>query len=137
MFDLIIFIVLSLIFWYTVFLNIKITRHNKALKVELMQLALDKAVISQKLSEVNAKPIEDKEAFVKFLSDSREMAFQYIKDVQEKLENMVDELDSSVEYFNNYGIVSQGYPNYEFCKKFVKHYEELKTMIPEDDNNGS
>lgn len=58
----------------------------------------------------------DKENFIKFLSDSREWAFNYIEESQETVKEVID-------YLNN--------KNNDFDKAYAK---KLQTLIPESLN---
>jgi len=102
------------------------------IKQAAMQLVLESDAIS-------AKDIDlDRENFIKFLSDSREWAFEYIEQVQEGLNKFIQEVEPQLEYYNNYGIVIEGMiPPHDFAlKKISKELEELKRLIPQDESNG-
>jgi len=73
-----------------------------------------------------------KENFIKFLSDSRDWAYQYIEDVQKGISEFVSEVEPSINYFNEYGIVIEGMPLYNDMKKFSDSFEKLKKLLPED-----
>ena len=55
-------------------------------KKKLKQMTIDAAIISfefqQLLAERDAKPLEETQGFIKFISESRDWAFTYIEDVQ-------------------------------------------------------
>ena len=57
---------------------------------KIKSLTLDKAVLmvefANLLDKQQAKPIEETEGFLKFVSESRDWAFQYIEDVQNSIE---------------------------------------------------
>jgi hypothetical protein len=75
--------------------------------------------------------------FIKFLSDSRDWAYQYIEDVQGGLKKFMDEVEPQLNYYNNYGIVVEGMvPPHDFAlKKISKEVEELKRFLPEESND--
>jgi hypothetical protein len=52
-----------------------------------------------------------KENFIKFLSDSRDWAFEYIEE---------------------YGLVGDAYPHYHSMKKISAAYKDLKKLLPEE-----
>jgi len=88
---------------------------------------------------VSAKDIDlDRENFIKFLSDSREWAFEYIEQVQDGLNKFIQEVEPQLEYYNQYGIVVDGMiPPHDFAlKKISKELEELKKLVPQDEPNG-
>lgn len=59
-------------------------------KSKVKSLSLDKAVLmiefSNLLDKQQAKPLEETEGFIKFVSESRDWAFTYIEDVQDAIE---------------------------------------------------
>lgn len=73
-----------------------------------------------------------KENFIKFLSDSRDWAFEYIEDVQKQLETFINEIEPEIEYFDEYGIVGDAYPHYYSMKKISAAYKDLKKLLPEE-----
>jgi len=44
-----------------------------------------------------------KESFIKFLSDSRDSAFEYIEEVQAGISSFVKQVDPEISYFKEYG----------------------------------
>ena len=78
-----------------------------------------------------------KENFIKFLSDSRDWAYQYIEDVQNGLQKFIKEISPQLEYYNKYGSVIEGIiPSHDFTiKKISKEIEQLKKFLPESSND--
>lgn len=72
------------------------------------------------------------EDFLKFVSDSRDWAYEYIEDVQAKIKYFVEEIEPEIEYFDEYGLVGDAYPHYHSMKKISGAYKELKKLLPED-----
>jgi hypothetical protein len=72
------------------------------------------------------------EAFLKFVSDSRDWAYQYIDDVQTSLAKFVSDIEPEIAYFDEYGVASSAYPHYHSMKKISGAYKELKNLLPED-----
>jgi alpha-L-fucosidase len=73
-----------------------------------------------------------KENFIKFLSDSRDWAFEYIEDVQKQLETFVRDIEPEIMYFDEYGVVGDAYPHYHSMKKISSAYKDLNKLIPEE-----
>jgi hypothetical protein len=71
-----------------------------------------------------------KDNFIKFISDSRDWAFQYIEEVQDGLKKFVEDIEPEIEYFKEYGDVIGMKPNYYSMKKISESYEELKKLLP-------
>lgn len=78
-------IVFFLSIFYSVYLRIK----NKKLLNQYLQSVIDKNIVTSKLSEIMDKQdnrsVEETEGFLKFVSQSRDWAFQYIEDVQKSI----------------------------------------------------
>ena len=72
--------------------------------------------------------------FIKFLSDSRDWAYQYIEDVQSGIKKFMNEVEPQLDHYNKYGIVVDGMiPPHDFAlKKISKEVEELKKFLPEE-----
>lgn len=73
-----------------------------------------------------------KESFIKFLSDSRDWAFGYIDEVQDKLKTFIDAVEPDIEHFDEYGVVASSSPHYEPLQRISAAYKELKTLLPEE-----
>lgn len=75
---------------------------------------------------------ESNEAFLKFVSDSRDWAYTYIEDVQKSLNEFIISIEPEIIYFDEYGIVGSAFPHYHSMKKISEAYKELKKLIPDD-----
>ena len=78
-----------------------------------------------------------KENFIKFLSDSRDWAFDYIEEVQTGLKKFIEEVSPEIDYYDNYGVAVEGMlaPHDKALKKISKEFSELKKLLPEDTND--
>lgn len=109
----------SYFFGMTVYLTFK----NKSLIEELKEA-----------SDTNYFPNEeDRENFLKFVSDSREWAFDYIEEVQQGLSKFVNEVEPSINHFDKYGSTLWT-PHTENLKVISSSFKELKKLLPEDSN---
>ena len=74
------------------------------------------------------------EDFLKFVSDSRDWAYQYIEEVQAGLSLFINEVAPQIEYYNKYGSSVEGMiaPHDFALKKISSEFEKLKTLLPED-----
>lgn len=73
-----------------------------------------------------------KESFIKFLSDSRDWAFGYIDEVQDKLKTFIDAVEPDIAHFDEYGMVASSSPHYEPLQRISTAYKELKNLLPEE-----
>jgi hypothetical protein len=123
-------------FFVLVYKNIKLNIKLSSKRVEVLRLSIDNAVLSEKLFEnlntPTVKPDETSEAFLKFISDSRDWAYTYIEDVQASLNKFITDIDAEILYFDTYGDLMGAEPNYNSMKKISKAYKELKKLLPED-----
>jgi hypothetical protein len=71
------------------------------------------------------------ESYLKFLTTSRNEAFTYIVDVQEKLDIFSKKIEPQLNYFNTYGR-SVSSPHTIMLEKIDSAYEELKTILPQE-----
>ncbi len=69
--------------------NVKLFLKNRKLYNEILQLGLDRAMLLEKIERLApaSNQIEQTEGFVKFLSQSRDWAFEYIEGVQSALQD--------------------------------------------------
>jgi hypothetical protein len=83
------FLIFIVLFFTVLFFAIKFAVKVRQLDKDLRQMTLDAAIISLEfnklLQEKQARPLQESEGFVKFISESRDWAFEYIEDVQQAL----------------------------------------------------
>lgn len=115
------------------FLMVKNRRLKK--KVRVLSVSLARVEEMVKLSRKDEKDNDvHKENFIKFISDSRDWAYQYIEDVQEGLTSFVNAVEPEISYFDEYGLVGEAYPHYHSMQKISKEYKELKKLLPIEEN---
>lgn len=82
-------------------------------------------------------PPEEKiaqDSFFKFVSDSREWAFEYIEEVQRQVKKFIDTIDNDIDYFDKYGEVIWT-PLTPVMQKISIAFKELKTVMPDESKN--
>lgn len=91
-------------------------------------------LLMQQLSRNTSKTEKEysDEAFLKFVSDSRDWAYQYIDEAQEGINRFITDVEPEIAYFDEYGIVGSAFPHYHSMKKISGAYKELKKLLPED-----
>jgi hypothetical protein len=129
MIDLIfIFMLLSLTL---IFLSLYVLqkRANKTLIAKTLE-----TLLLQQLSRNINKTEKDQsnEDFLKFVSDSRDWAYQYIEEVQGTLNKFITDIEPEIKYFDEYGVASSAYPHYHSMKKISEAYKELKKLLPKE-----
>lgn len=79
-----------------IIVNLKQRKSRAALVSEMMQLVIDKAALIEKIEKLNLEASKEaNDGFVRFLSQSRDWAFNYIEEVQEAIHNYQVSLDGS------------------------------------------
>lgn len=134
--DIIAFGVLSLVIIVLLINNLAIRSKNRKLSAEIIQIALDKAVISQKLKEQldkkDSESIEQSEGFLKFISQSREWAFDYIEQVQAALVEFKNKVEPQILYAKTYGTAVGESAHATVIDKISDAYSDLIKVMPED-----
>jgi hypothetical protein len=95
-------------------------------------LALKKFIDSEIDNKITNQDIHNQN-FVKFLSDSRELAYSYIEEVQAGLNSFVSSVEPEINYFKEHGDLISMSPNYYSLKKIVEEYDKLKKLLPEEE----
>jgi hypothetical protein len=133
---LVFFIILSLSFAVSYFsVLFKLKKSNLALiENYIAKEAALGALLKTKDSSSSVDNEMHKENFIKFLSDSRDWAFDYIEEVQSELEKFIKEIEPEIEYFDEHAVVGSEHPNYYSMKKISKAYKDLKKLLPEGIN---
>lgn len=94
---------------------------NHKLVMSFIQESADKEVVAKKLDEtvamINNTNVEDKDGFIKFLSQSREWAFEYIENVQGAIKVLEEAMQSKND------------------EEINRSYQELLKFIPEEGLN--
>ena len=75
-----------------------------------------------------------KEDFLKFVSESREWAFDYIEEVQEALEKFHKAVKRDIEYFDKNGDPMGMKPNYDSLVRISAAYKDLMSILPEEND---
>jgi len=119
---LIVAIVLALLFFV---IGFRLSyQKNELLKLYALQTAK---------MDANSYPV--KEDFLKFVSDSREWAFEYIEEVQKVITDFKTKVNPHIEYFDKFGdVISNQRPDYEAMKTISVAYKELISVLPGEDN---
>ena len=129
MIDLIFMFILSSLTLLFLSLYVLQKKANKTLIAKTLE-----TLLLQQLSRSTSKTDKEyaDEAFLKFVSDSRDWAYQYIDEAQEGINKFITDVEPEIAYFDEYGIASSAYPHYYSMKKISGAYKELKKLLPEN-----
>lgn len=108
------------------------------IRSQYQKLFIDMMLLEKLINEIEESKIKTdegvhKENFIKFLSDSRDWAYQYIEDVQSGLNSFINETAPEINYFKEYGDTMAMAPNYYSMKKIAEEYEKLKSLLPKEE----
>lgn len=134
MFDITIFMLFITMFIYLMINNVIVRIKNKKLALTLLQERIDKNIIIDKINKDldKTKPIEQTDGFLKFISESRDLAFSYIEEAQTGISKFVKSVQPEIEYFSKFGTLSEGQPLHQSMAIISREYEELRKLIPAD-----
>jgi threonyl-tRNA synthetase len=135
MIDFIIFLSLVVVIAILALSVIKLRLKNRRLAAELLQITLDQNILMTKLAEELKKKedvsIEKTDGFLKFISESRDLAFQYIEAIQEALVKFKGKVGPEIEYMLTYGTATGDSLQSKSFLKIEKAYKELiKETLP-------
>lgn len=117
---------LTLLFIFLYSLQIK---KNRAILANTLKFLLEQEINKE---ELKTEKEQSNEAFLKFISDSRDWAYTYIDEVQEGINKFILDIEPEIKYFDEYGVIGTAYPHYHSMKKISGAYKELKKLLPED-----
>lgn len=131
MIELILIFSLSLFVSLFLFLYLKEKKNSKAIIANTLRLLLHQEEQFQAKKTDKEKANED---FLKFVSDSRDLAYEYIESVQAGLQKFIDAVEPQIEYYDKYGAAVEGMiaPHDFALKKISSEFKELKKLLPEE-----
>ena len=131
MIDLILITVLSVSTLILLFLYVVQKKANKVIVAKTLETMLMHQLIAGSNKTDKDQANED---FLKFVSDSRDWAYQYIEEVQSGLKSFIDEVEPQIDYYDHYGAAVDGMvaPHDFALKKISSEFKKLKSLLPED-----
>jgi len=117
--------------YLSIFSKLKKTQFLLA-ELYLKNSALEELFLKTKVSDISSGEDIHKENFIKFLSDSRDWAFDYIEEVQNGLDKFIKDIEPEMKYFSEFGTVGSAYPHYHSMKKILGAYQELVKLMPSE-----
>jgi hypothetical protein len=128
--------VLVTIIIYLVYRFFKTKTLFKTLSELYMQEMADRMLLQKKVEELyqdieNVK-LEQTDGFLKFVSDSRNWAFQYIEEVQAALSEFDKDIAPTLEWSNTFGQVLGETAQTNALKRISEAYDKLKEVLPKE-----
>ena len=123
-------IVLAVTLLILMIVSVKALRLRKKMKTLLAAYTKIESLINSQNDKDSDNDVH-KENFIKFLSDSRDWAYEYIETVQSGLNKFVSDVDADISHFDEFGdAISMQRPDYIAMKNISKSYKELKKLLP-------
>lgn len=137
MIEAIIFSLYTLTFFVLMYLIIKLNIRIKKIMVLYMQSEFDKHLLKQELEKIykenSNRELLETDGFVKFISQSRDWAFEYIEEVQAALIEFGNEVEPNFEWSKTYGTThNNNGAHAEILRKISLAYDKLKTVLPKN-----
>ena len=85
--------------------------------------------LERQIEQLNLK---ESDGFVKFLSSSRDWAFEYIEEVQKALVEFDEEVAPQLEWANNFGRLAGETVHTDTIKTISEAYDKLKSVLPKN-----
>jgi hypothetical protein len=128
-------IVLGVLLAFFVLLSAVLGFRLITLRNDLAEFSLRAALLEQGVKKAleNAPTVENSEGFLRFVSESRDWAFQYIEEVQTALKEFTKDIEPEIAYFKEYGDITAMSPNYYSMKKIAASYDKLKEVLPKEE----
>jgi hypothetical protein len=135
-FDVILYALFSTTIAYLVYRNFKIKVLVKSISHLYLEQLAEKSLLEKEIEklyqEQKNKELEKTDGFLKFVSDSRDWAFEYIEEVQKALTEFDEEVAPRLEWANTYGRVAGNTIHTETITKISEAYNKLKLVLPKD-----
>lgn len=132
-FEIIIFVAFVIVLGFLIYDNIRNRFINASLNKDVAQGLIDLMELKKKLEEMSQQNIDSKvqetEGFLKFVSESRDWAFQYIERVQIAIKDFQDVFHPfAIQYYKD---KNKPISQEEFGKIF-EAYKKLVDELPEE-----
>ena len=123
-----IFVVVTVCFFALIYSYLSLSARYRNLLAAFTQTQVEKEIYKEKLTEYisqkETKKVEETEGFVRFISQSRDMAFTYIEDVQKAIAELKD-------YFDKNGLNL----SVEQAEEMANKIENVISHLPEESKN--
>jgi hypothetical protein len=129
-------VIVSSLLFYTTYRLLRYRIAFQNLGNEYLQKLSDNQLLINEINrlnqQINNKELEQSDGFLKFLSDSRDWAFEYIEQVQLALADFDETMEPAMEWFNKYGLILGETAHTDVLKRISEAYDKLKSVLPEN-----
>jgi len=121
---------------FLVYRLFKIKQFANTLSEAYMQQLADNFLLQKEIEklyqDIENKKLEQTDGFLKFVSESRDWAFQYIEEVQKALAEFDDEVAAQLQWATTYGRLSGDTVHTNTVNIVSEAYKKLKSVLPEN-----
>lgn len=136
-FGLIAFGAFTLIFFGILVYAIKVRVNLKKVTNLVHQQLADKAMMAIRITElseqVDKEKLQNTDGFIRFISESRDWAFDYIEGVQAELIEFDKVMGPILHWNSSYGTVLGDTPHSLKIEEISLAYEKIKNLLPKDE----
>jgi len=129
-------VVVSSLLFYTTYKLIRYRIAFQNLANEYLQKLSDNDLLFKEINrlnqQINNKELEQSDGFLKFISDSRDWAFEYIEQVQLALAEFDEAMEPAMDWFSKYGLILGETAHTDVLKRISEAYDKLKSVLPEN-----
>jgi len=134
--NLVLFGVALFIIFVLLYLIVKLNIQKKKILSLYIQSEMHKHMLGQKIEELqkelSTKELSETDGFVKFISQSRDWAFQYIEEVQTSLSEFDKTVDPLLKWAMRFGILNGETAHTKILSEISEAYDKLKSVLPEN-----
>jgi len=121
---------------FLVYRLFKMRRFANALSEAYMQQLADNFLLQKQVQELSQEienhKLQETDGFVKFISQSRDWAFEYIEEVQKALTEFDEVVDPALEWAMRFGVLNGETANVKILREISEAYKKLKSVLPEN-----
>jgi len=118
------------------FLVIRLNIQKRKILSLYIQSEMHKHMLGQKIEELqkelSTKELSETDGFIKFISQSRDWAFEYIEEVQKVLAEFDEKVAPELQWANTFGQVLGDSAHTVVLKRISEAYDKLKSVLPEN-----
>ena len=132
----IIYSLLTLLIAYLGFRNLVLRRSFHNAIIAKSEAEIKRSILLHEytnvLQELENKKLEKSDDFIRFISESRDWAFEYIEDAQEKITEFDKQIQEIVEWNRTYGSVIGDIPHTSKIEEINLAYDKIRSLLPEN-----
>lgn len=125
---------------FTIFVLLYVVVKSNIQKKKILSLYIQsemhKYMLGEKIEELqkqlSTKELSETDGFVKFISQSRDWAFQYIEEVQTALSEFDKSVDPLLKWAMRFGILNGETAHTKILSEISEAYDKLKSVLPEN-----